>query len=171
MIGRLGNQRSDPSSGPVLRARHSSCTEDPAMHLRLIPLLLAALLSVGCGSNGTPADALGVGAQCASTLDCPEVVFDGTDAGVVQLECLTAFTGGYCGIPDCANTAECPEGAICVAHTDGNNYCFRVCANKPECNLNRDPSVESNCSANFVWANAPDDDGSKACIPPSSGTP
>jgi len=141
------------------------------MKSKILPLVAASLLVAGCGSNGTPADQLGVGAQCTVTADCPEVVFDGTDAGVVQLECLTAFTGGYCGLPDCASTAECPEGSICVAHTDGTNYCFRVCANKSECNRNRDAANEANCSSSFDWAVPADDDGSKACIPPSSGVP
>jgi hypothetical protein len=141
------------------------------MRLVLFTLGLIALMLIGCGSNGgNESDELGVGAQCDTIDDCAEVDFDGAEDGVIQLECLTSFAGGYCGVPDCASTAECPEGSLCVAHTDDNNYCFRACLDKAECNRNRDPDVESNCSANFDWANVPDDDGSKACIPPSSGT-
>jgi hypothetical protein len=58
--------------------------------------------------------------------------------------------------------------SICVAHEDGTNYCFRVCADKPECNANRGPEEEANCSSSFDWADPADDLGQKACIPPSS---
>ena len=56
-----------------------------------------------------------------------------------------------------------------MAHTDGENYCFRACEDKPECNENRTADNEANCSANFAWANPDDDNGERACIPPSSG--
>ena len=56
-----------------------------------------------------------------------------------------------------------------MAHDDGSNYCFRVCQDKSECYANRTADNESNCSSNFDWAEPADDEGQKACIPPSSG--
>ncbi|MBT8468891.1 MAG: hypothetical protein KJN97_09095 [Deltaproteobacteria bacterium] len=57
-----------------------------------------------------------------------------------------------------------------MTHDDGTgaeNYCFRVCQDKPECNRNRTAENESNCSANVVFVDGPGD--RKACVPPSSG--
>jgi hypothetical protein len=141
--------------------------------MRRTYLLLAAALAfsvacAGCG-GGTDADAVGVGAECTLSDECPEVTF-ANDAGSVALACLTQFAGGYCGLTPCASTLDCPDGSICVTHTDAINYCFRACANKPECNRRRSPENEANCSSNFTWAFPGEDDGRKACIPPSSGT-
>jgi len=122
----------------------------------------------GCGGDeGTVADRIGVGAEC--TVDpsadppstCPVVEMD------VQLDCLTQFKGGYCGLERCTGDVECPDGSACIAHTDGENYCFRVCQDKPECNRNRSADNESNCSANIVFVD--DRNERKACVPPSSG--
>lgn len=119
---------------------------------------------VGC-SDGTEADRIGVAAICEENADCPEVDVAGE---ATQLQCITDFSGGYCSIPDCDGAADCPDGATCVAHTDGRNYCFRECASKSECNANRPADDEANCSANFEYADAADDAaGLKACIPPS----
>jgi hypothetical protein len=88
---------------------------------------------------------------------------------MVQLECLTQFTDGYFAIEDCESALDCPVGATCVAH-EGTKYCFRECADKAECNANRSPDSEANCSATFDYADPADDAaGLKACIPPSSG--
>lgn len=127
---------------------------------------LAAIAS-GCGDEegGTESDRLGVAAECSSTDEC--ATYPLADGGTGQLACLTDFKGGYCGLKDCERSADCPDGALCVAHTDGSNYCFRACAEKPECNANRTVDDEANCSSSFDWANEGDDDGSKACIPPS----
>ncbi len=137
---------------------------------RFAPLSALAflILTPACGDDGgTEADKVGVGRECTTTADCPEVELG--DAGIQQLECLTDFKGGYCGLMNCTDSSSCPEGSICVLHTDAQRYCFRTCADKPECNLHRSPDNESNCAASFDWANPADDDGSKACIPPSSG--
>jgi len=86
------------------------------------------------------------------------------------LECLTQFTGGYCGLEGCEGDADCPEGSACVTHDDGGgdaNYCFRLCQDKSECNRNRDEENEANCSANITFVDEPQD--RKACVPPSSG--
>lgn len=130
-------------------------------------LFIIALMA--CGNSNT-ADELGVAAECATTEDCPVIEW-GADSGdeETQLECLTQFAGGYCGLSPCQGGGDCPEGSICVAHTDGENYCFRACEDKPECNENRTADNEANCSANFAWANPDDDNGERACIPPSSG--
>ena len=129
--------------------------------------LLLGIGAVGC-EGGTEADKLGVGSECSNDKDCPEVKIDGDD---VQLSCLTQFDAGYCAIEGCESAADCPQGATCVAHDDGESYCFRECANKSECNANRSPDSEANCSANFDYEEPDDDEsGLKACIPPSSGS-
>jgi hypothetical protein len=123
-----------------------------------------ALAAMACGDDdGNEADAVGIAATCAATADCPRVPFAGAD------ECLTQFTDGYCGLPDCTVSADCPQGAICVLHDDGATYCFRECLDKPECNRNRPPEAEANCSSSFDFNDPADDVGQKACIPPSSG--
>jgi hypothetical protein len=120
-----------------------------------------ALLSVGAvwfvGACGTPADQFKIGGECTA---------NGTDAGTCEnqdLTCLTEFAGGYCGAKGCLADADCPQGSICVT-SNSVNYCFRVCLDKPECNLNRTVTNESNCSSNIERV---DGGNTKACIPPS----
>ena len=58
-------------------------------------------------------------------------------------------------------------GSACVAHTDGKNYCFLICTDKSQCNVNRAADVEANCSSSVVFV-----EGKlnvKACVPPSAG--
>lgn len=120
--------------------------------LARVALVLAA--AGGCGDDG--ADALGIGAQCTSSDQCDQ------EAGQVCLQ----FKGGYCGLMGCAGDTDCPADSACVMHTDGANYCFRTCADKLECNANRDPVNEANCSSNVTFV-----DGAmnrKACVPPSA---
>ncbi|MBE7484769.1 MAG: hypothetical protein HS104_32990 [Polyangiaceae bacterium] len=122
-------------------------------------LALSLVFSLGaCGDDddggGTEADKLGVGAACAGNQDCK-----------VEGQTCLPFKGGYCGIADCTADTDCPQGSLCVAHTDGKNYCFRVCADKVECNYNRPVDFESNCSANITFVSG--GKGSKACVPPS----
>lgn len=124
-----------------------------------------ALLLFGCGaSSSTEADRIGVGAECDESAECESADED------LMLECLTEFTGGYCGLEGCTGDEDCPEGSACVTQGDGAeavNHCFRVCRDKPECNENRSEENESNCSSNVVFV---DDLGErKACVPPSSG--
>ena len=93
------------------------------------PLFVIGLLLTACGSSdggGTPADRLGVAAECSREADC--ATYNAADGGEVQLQCLSGFKGGYCGIEGCDSTADCPLGAICVTHSDSKNYCFRNCA-------------------------------------------
>jgi len=130
-------------------------------------LALASALLLGCGDDdgGSGADRLGVGAQCSADTDCLQSAIDG---GLSE-KCLTQFKGGYCGIEDCHSADDCPAGSDCVAHDDGHNYCFRLCADKAECNLHRDPENESNCSSNVDYVDTPKGSAPKACVPPSSG--
>lgn len=121
--------------------------------------LLGLVFSLGaCGDDddggGTQADLYGVGSVCSTSADCAD-----------PLQTCLPFKGGYCGIKDCATDIDCPDASRCVTHTDGVNYCFRVCVDKAECNYNRPVDFASNCSSNIVFA-----DGSKngkACVPPS----
>jgi hypothetical protein len=114
----------------------------------------------GCG-GGTEADRIGVAAECANHGDC---LFE------IQLECLTDFKGGYCGLEGCVDNLDCPEASACVAHTDGVNYCFRLCDHKSECNRNRSLENEANCSSNVSFTDEATIDvrwGRRACVPPS----
>lgn len=112
-----------------------------------------AIALAACSSD---ADKLGVGAECTANEDCR------TD---LNQTCLMQFAGGYCGIQGCQGDADCPEDAACVAPGDGNNYCFRICIDKVDCNANRTVDNESNCSANITFISGAQ--GRKACIPPS----
>jgi hypothetical protein len=116
-------------------------------------IVLAIALSA-CGSN---ADSLGVGAQCGSDADCTTTT--------PPEHCLTNFKGGYCGLQGCVHDTDCPTDSACIMHTDGHNYCFRLCADKTDCNANRDPVNEANCESSITFV-----DGTmnrKACVPPS----
>jgi len=44
----------------------------------------------------------------------------------------------------------------------GTTYCFRTCFDKAECNANRDPENESNCSSNVMFKDP--QNGRKACV-------
>ncbi|MBN1606321.1 MAG: hypothetical protein JW940_06790 [Polyangiaceae bacterium] len=127
------------------------------MRRYLLCLCVAANLAA-CGDDGddgpgTEADRLGVGAACDSDNDCVE-----------GSRCLTQFKGGYCGLENCASDADCPQGSACVIHVGG-QFCFRTCTDKPECNLNRPPDLESNCGSSIEFVG--DKAGRKACVPPS----
>jgi hypothetical protein len=126
-----------------------------SLSLSRVGLLIVSLFLFGCGGGGTEAQRRGVGAACTKDTDCTET----------GQKCL-AFKGGYCGLADCTKDADCPAGSACVAHTDGKNYCFLICTDKPQCNLFRSVDVEANCSSNvtFVEGKA----SVKACVPPSS---
>jgi hypothetical protein len=128
----------------------------PSSVIRVFFLVLAIHLPaalVGCGGSGSEAQRRGVGAACAADTDCN-----------VGLKCLS-FKGGYCGLADCKSDATCPAGSACVVHTDGKNYCFLICADKPSCNLYRAVDVEANCSSSVTYVDPTRTD--KACIPPS----
>ncbi len=133
----------------------------------LTVLILALLSTVGCGDDddddASEAQLLGVGADCMASADCP-VVRDANDQEVM-LECLV-FKGGYCGLTGCADDLDCPQGSACVAHDDGNNYCFLVCTDKPQCNWGRPVDAESNCSSNITFTDQ-QSGGLKACVPPT----
>jgi len=122
----------------------------------LISAMFLCAATSACNSDND-ADALGIGAECVATEECEETT---------EQECLTDFKGGYCGIKDCVDNADCPDSSACVTHDDGLNYCFRTCLDKAECNANRSADQESNCSASIVFVEERDDN-LKACVPPS----
>src|SRR5262245_43690251 len=126
--------------------------------MRILAVLLVAVSSLCACGDGTEADRLGVGAECTSNDQCDVVT---------NQRCLTQFKGGYCGIQACAHDTDCPDVSACIAHTDGQNYCFRLCIDKPECNVNRSVVNESNCSSSVVFVDGTM--GRKACVPPSGG--
>ena len=138
-----------------------------------LPRLAACVLCVfalACGDSHdddeTEADMQGVGAACDGDADC-EAYHPDSETGTIELSCLPQFTGGYCGIVDCASNEDCPDASACVAHTDGVNYCFRTCLDKSECNVHRPDDAQSNCSSNIEFVDQ--DTSGKACVPPSSG--
>ena len=133
------------------------------MHTLRFPLALFALtVSTAVTSCGSPAQQAGIGRECAVDDDCNE----GDDGDDIDNTCL-AFKGGYCGREDCADDADCPDGSACVTHDDGENYCFLLCRDKPECNGDRSAENESNCSANITFVDA-QEENVKACVPPSA---
>ena len=117
-------------------------------------LVVIALLLAACGGDNA-ADERGIGAQCSKNDDCE------VDLGQV---CL-GFKGGYCGEMGCTKDADCVESSACIRHTDGINYCFRTCSDKPQCNANRDAENEANCSSSVDFVEGAN--GRKACVPPS----
>jgi hypothetical protein len=121
--------------------------------------LVLIAVSAACGGDESESDRLGVGSQC-------DPVDDHCDEETNQV-CLSAFKGGYCGISGCVGDVDCPTDSACIAHTDGINYCFRTCLDKPECNANRDLENESNCSSSVTFVDGTM--GRKACVPPSAG--
>lgn len=125
------------------------------MYRTIIPFTAALLALVAFASCGSPAQQAGVGRECASNEDCA----DGQD-------CLS-FKGGYCGLEDCDGDDDCPDGSACVTQEDGENYCFLLCRDKPECNGGRSVDNEANCSSNVTFLDT-QDDGVKACVPPST---
>lgn len=131
--------------------------------MRPVLLFAASLAIVGC-RGGNEADRIGVGAECTTTADCPLLECDTEPCP--ELQCLTQFDGGYCGLADCTGDIDCPFGSACVTHEDGRNYCFRLCDDKPECNLNRSEDVWSNCGSSVVFV---EPQTQRACIPSSSG--
>lgn len=123
-----------------------------------VTLLMSALVACDDDDEGglSPAQQHGVGAACTQDSDC--YIND------TALSCLS-FKGGYCGLEGCQGDADCPLGSACVAHDDGVNYCFLICADKPECNYTRPVDIEANCSSNIDFIDGKQ--GSKACVPPT----
>jgi hypothetical protein len=117
-------------------------------------ILVLSVTFLGCGDSGSEAQRHGVGSACTVTSECSET----------GQTCLS-FKGGYCGVADCQNDAGCPAGSACVSHTDGRNYCFLICTDKPQCNLYRAVDLEANCSSSVTFVDATLN--RKACVPPS----
>ena len=117
-------------------------------------LFIGLVGGLGLASCGEDSDRLGVGAACVTSEDCGQ-----------DQRCLEGFKGGYCGVLGCAADADCPQESRCVQHSDAQRYCFRTCAEKGECNANRDVSNEANCSSNVTFVQG--EKTGKACVPPS----
>jgi hypothetical protein len=147
------------SNGSILAMRHQvsnvRATGGACENLAMRFLLLASLVFAACGGDDG-ADSIGVGAQCTSNDECNQ------DDGMQT--CL-AFNGGYCGLQGCMHDSDCPSASACIMHTDGINYCFRTCVDKPDCNANRDVENEANCSANVTFVDGANN--RQACVPPS----
>jgi hypothetical protein len=122
--------------------------------------VVPAVVSVagGCGGGTSEAIRRGVGAECNGSAACSES----------NQVCLSQFKGGYCGASGCFHDTNCPQGSACVTEDDQINYCFLICADKPECNVSRTAANESNCTSSLTFV-----DGTmnrKVCRPPLSGT-
>jgi len=128
------------------------------MNRTLYALVAVALLMFSCGGSGSEAIRRGVGSECNASLTC-------TESGQV---CLTQFAGGYCGVSACTHDTDCPQGSACVTDDGQTNYCFLICADKPECNVRRSAADESNCTSALTFADGAM--GRKVCRPPLSGT-
>ncbi len=125
--------------------------------MRRLFLALALMTPMAACGDGSEAQQLGVGAACAANDDCAETA----------PMCLP-FKGGYCGVDNCENDSECPEGSACVTHDDDVNYCFLLCEDKPSCNTHREADSESNCVGSVTFVDATANAGKKACVPPSA---
>jgi len=123
-------------------------------------ILCAFIVVVLCGCGGGTSEAIrrGVGAECNADLMC-------TESGQA---CLPQFKGGYCGVSACVHDSDCPQGSACVTEDDQINYCFLICVDKPDCNVNRSAANESNCTSSLTFVDGTN--GLKVCRPPLSGT-
>lgn len=126
--------------------------------VRRIGLIVSLLLlPLACG-GGNEAIRRGVGAECGPTLACSEA----------DQRCLTAFKGGYCGMSPCVHDTDCPTGSACVTESDGANYCFLICGDRPDCNRHRSVENESSCVSSLSFVDGAM--GRKVCRPPLSGS-
>jgi hypothetical protein len=136
---------------------------------RTIICLTLVLSMVGCsdGHDENEANQKGVGAECVANDECLNGIPDGADivADVEYQQCLTEFSGGYCGLKDCTAHSDCPEGSLCVVHDNGSHYCFLTCKDKADCNIHRSSTNEANCVSSIVFID--ESVTSKACVPPS----
>jgi hypothetical protein len=122
----------------------------------------------GCGDDdGTEAIRRGVGDEC--TIDTTADASRMGNCTMAGQECLTEFSGGYCGVRDCTVDADCPMGSACVSEDGVTNYCFLICLDKPECNPRRSMANESNCNSALTFVDPAGDMGRKVCRPPLGG--
>jgi hypothetical protein len=119
--------------------------------------LVVVLVLGGCGGGTSEAIRRGVGSECNADLKCTEPT---------QV-CLTQFKGGYCGVSMCMHDSDCPQGSACVTDDDQVNYCFLICADKPDCNVRRSADNESSCTSSLSFVDGTN--GRKVCRPPNSG--
>ena len=125
---------------------------------RTLCALVVTVLLANCGNDTSEAIKRGVGAECNASLACTET----------NQACLTEFKGGYCGVSSCAHDTNCPAGSACVTDDNQTNYCFLICADKPDCNVRRSVDNESSCTSSLTFIDGTM--GRKVCRPPLSGT-
>jgi hypothetical protein len=125
---------------------------------RTLCALIVLVALANCGGGTSEAIKRGVGAECSASLACTET----------NQVCLPEFAGGYCGVSACMRDSDCPAGSACVTDDNQTNYCFLICADKPECNVRRSVANESNCTSSLSFVDGAM--GRKVCRPPLSGT-
>ena len=135
------------------------------MYVIAAVMLLGAVAGCG-GDDSTEADRIGVGAECTvdSSADppstCPVVEMD------IQLDCLTQFKGGYCGLEGCTGDVTArrgrPASPMTTARTTASEF-----VRTSRIATNRSVENESNCVGSITFVD--DRNERKACEPPSSG--
>jgi hypothetical protein len=120
--------------------------------------LVVVVVLCSCGGGTSEAIRRGVGSECNPDAACSEA----------DQQCLTQFAGGYCGRTGCLHDEDCPGGSACVTEDDQMNYCFLICVDKPDCNINRSLANESSCVSSLTFVDGTN--GRKVCRPPLSGT-
>jgi hypothetical protein len=94
----------------------------------------------------------GIGADCGDANDCSS-----------DLECLSAFRGGYCGLSGCLVNDDCPDDALCVVASNGENHCYKPCSTASDCSFCRRDGLLGACTADVSFA----EDGTtgSVCVP------
>ena len=81
------------------------------------------------GNGSTGGGQSPIGGPCTSANDC-------SDAGA---QCIPGgdqpgdFIGGYCYLPDCSETADCPTGSTCFTLENDNTACLPNCSASTDC--------------------------------------
>lgn len=91
----------------------------------------------------------GVGASCADDTHC-----------AADLQCDTAFEGGYCGSRGCGSDADCPADTQCIVDGDS-SYCARSCAAETDCTFCRPEDVPAACTTEVEHV---DGEGTSVCV-------
>ena len=123
-----------------------------------------AIVMTACGDNVVlETDELGIGAKCSTETDCsPRLQAWTSSKGRGQFPvCLLEFEGGYCSASPCDRDADCPDGSACIRRDAHRFHCLRTCFDNADCNANREPENEAECSPNATPAPM----GRKVCLP------
>jgi hypothetical protein len=82
-----------------------------------------------------------VGGACGSSSDCTPPT---------NAECFTDLPDGYCAIPGCETTADCPDQSACIVLTgtdEENSYCLKSCYGDSGCR----PGYTCHADVNVCW--------------------